>query len=382
MKEKITKSIQRTLLIINLLIIFYSLIIFIFNQHFKTLIPALNVAFFMLLTFFSILFLGYKKNKRTRDKIHVQNIYIVVSTLYLITIYLTSNATGTIKNTPSILNIIYLILYMIISEIERYILLNKANKKNNQAYIITFSYIILDILVLSSLNDSNILYLNNYFTIIVIAIIRNCLLSYTSYKFGFYPCFIYSSITFLFPLVLPIYPHLGNYLTIILFVIYSLIIYYNISKPLRQEDEENLNKYKRSSLFYIERFLLVFVIIIILLVSGNFRYSISAIASDSMYPELKRGDAVIIEKIDKTNISSLKKGMIVAFKEEDEIVTHRILTIELIEGKEYIITKGDNNDTKDVTKKTKDDIIGIVRFKIPLIGYPSVEISDIKNKEE
>ena len=306
----------------------------------------------MLLTFFSILFLGYKKNKRTRDKIHVQNIYIVVSTLYLITIYLTSNATGTIKNTPSILNIIYLILYMIISEIERYILLNKANKKNNQAYIITFSYIILDILVLSSLNDSNILYLNNYFTIIVIAIIRNCLLSYTSYKFGFF------------------------------FVIYSLIIYYNISKPLRQEDEENLNKYKRSSLFYIERFLLVFVIIIILLVSGNFRYSISAIASDSMYPELRRGDAVIIEKIDKTNISSLKKGMIVAFKEEDEIVTHRILTIELIEGKEYIITKGDNNDTKDVTKKAKDDIIGIVRFKIPLIGYPSVEISDIKNKEE
>ena len=44
--------------------------------------------------------------------------------------------------------------------------------------------------------------------------------------------------------------------------------------------------------------------------------------------------------------------------------------------------KGDNNDTKDVTKKTKDDIIGIVRFKIPLIGYPAVEISDIRNKEE
>ena len=31
-------------------------------------------------------------------------------------------------------------------------------------------------------------------------------------------------------------------------------------------------------------------------------------------------------------------------------------------------------------KKTKDDIIGIVRYRIPLIGYPSVEISEIKNK--
>ena len=101
-----------------------------------------------------------------------------------------------------------------------------------------------------------------------------------------------------------------------------------------------------------------------------------------MYPELKRGDAVILEKTNKSNINSLKKGMIVAFKEEGEIVTHRILKIELQEGKEYIITKGDNNDTKDVTKKAKDDIIGIVRFKIPLIGYPAVEISDIRNKEE
>ena len=71
---------------------------------------------------------------------------------------------------------------------------------------------------------------------------------------------------------------------------------------------------------------------------------------------------------------------IVAYEQDGQIVTHRILTIELNQGKEYIITKGDNNSTKDVQKKTKDDIIGIVRFRIPYIGYPSVEISEIKNK--
>ena len=50
-------------------------------------------------------------------------------------------------------------------------------------------------------------------------------------------------------------------------------------------------------------------------------------------------------------------------------------------GIEKIVTKGDNNDTKDVTKKRKDDIIGIVRFRIPLLGYPSVEISEIKKNK-
>lgn len=380
MKKQITKNIQLTLHIINILIILYALITFIFKDKLYNLIHPLNVSFFMLITFFSILFLGFKKNKRNRDKIHIQNTYIVISTLYLITIYLTSNATGVYKNNIDIFNIICLLIYMIISEIERYILLNKANKKNNQTYFITFSYIILDILLISSFNNNIVL--NNYFTIIIISIVRNLLLSYTSQRFGYYPCFIYSLITFIFPFTLPIYPNLGNYLTIIFFIIYSLIIYYNISKPIRQEDEENYNKYKKGFSFYLERIFLVFVILIIFLVSGNFRYSISAIASDSMYPELKRGDAVILEKTNKSNINSLKKGMVVAFEEGGEIVTHRILTIELQEGKEYIITKGDNNDTKDVTKKAKDDIIGIVRFKIPLIGYPAVEISDIRNKEE
>ena len=107
----------------------------------------------------------------------------------------------------------------------------------------------------------------------------------------------------------------------------------------------------------------------------------SAIASDSMYPALKKGDAIIIEEVTDKNINTIRKNMIVAFEEDGKIITHRIISIELEEGEEYIITKGDNNPSKDVTKKKKNDIIGIVRLRIPFLGYPSVEISEIKNKE-
>ena len=99
-----------------------------------------------------------------------------------------------------------------------------------------------------------------------------------------------------------------------------------------------------------------------------------------MYPALKRGDAILLKKLNDTEKDALEIGDIIAFQEDNIIVTHRIIDIEEKE-KTYYITQGDNNNAKDVTKKTKDDIIGIVKFRIPLLGYPSIEISEIKNKQ-
>ena len=42
-----------------------------------------------------------------------------------------------------------------------------------------------------------------------------------------------------------------------------------------------------------------------------------------------------------------------------------------------VTTKGDNNNTKDTNKKTKNDIIGLVKLRIPLLGYPSVFVSEL-----
>ena len=218
--------------------------------------------------------------------------------------------------------------------------------------------------------------------ITLISVLKNSLLSYTSYKYGYYPCFIYAFVVTIMPLIMPLYPYLGNYISLIIFIIYTSIIFYNISKPTRKEEEESVNVYKKSIGYYVERVSLVFIMLIIALVSGAFKYSLSAIASDSMYPEIKRGDAILMSKPSQKELDSLKKGDIIAYEENGIIITHRILAIEEEDEETYFITKGDNNSTKDVTKKKKDDIIGIVKCKIPYIGYPSVEISDIKNKNK
>ena len=42
----------------------------------------------------------------------------------------------------------------------------------------------------------------------------------------------------------------------------------------------------------------------------------------------------------------------------------------------YIYTKGDANKEYDKYKITKDMVIGVVKFKIPFIGYPTVLLNE------
>jgi signal peptidase len=333
----------------------------------------------MLLVFFSRFAFGYIKNKKTRQKDKIRNNVITISFVYLAAIYLLGKSTSYQTSSIDALSVFYLSITLILMEVFRYIFLNKCSRITYHQYLITILFILFDILIVSAYSPAHMLQLPTFLTLIIITVVKESVLTYLNYKFAFFPCVIYSLIITILPM-LPLYPKLGNYLSIVFTIIYSSVILYNCSKPFRREEKETANTYKRSISFYFERILLGVVVLIILLVSGLFKYNLSAIASDSMYPALKKGDAVLIEKVDDKIRNKLKKGDIVAFEEDNHIITHRILSITEENEKTIIITKGDNNSTKDVTKKTKDDIIGIVRFKIPLIGYPSIEISDIKSK--
>lgn len=381
MKNDISKQINITMYILEIVISVFAVTIFVLKSITPTLIQSINVSFVSLLTFFSIIFLGYRKNKNSILKDKISNIYVSMTILYLIIIFFLGNILGYKKIPLNILNTIYYFYIIILIEIFRYIFANKCNKKTTHLIILGFVLTLYDILVMSKFSPINPIFIGDFIPLVIISSIKNALLTYTTYKYGYRPCILYAIIIDIFPVVFPIYPDLTVYLKLIVTIIYSSIIFYNISKSYRREDLESASTYRKSVSFYIERISLVLVIIIILLVSGIFKFSMSAIASDSMYPTLKKGDAIIIEEVTDKNINTIRKNMIVAFEEDGKIITHRIISIELEEGEEYIITKGDNNPSKDVTKKKKNDIIGIVRLRIPFLGYPSVEISEIKNKE-
>ena len=79
-----------------------------------------------------------------------------------------------------------------------------------------------------------------------------------------------------------------------------------------------------------------------------FGYTFFEIVSGSMSPQIEKGDMIIV-KLD----TDYKVGDIISFKDNDSIITHRIVQI----NDDNIVTKGDANNTED-NPITKNQVIG------------------------
>lgn len=100
-----------------------------------------------------------------------------------------------------------------------------------------------------------------------------------------------------------------------------------------------------------------------------FGYTIFEVASGSMEPTLYTNDVILI-KLTKDN---LNQGDVIAFNNENAIITHRIL---LIDG-DTLTVKGDNNNTIDMPIK-KNQIIGKVIKVYPKLGIWKKVITEPK----
>lgn len=100
-------------------------------------------------------------------------------------------------------------------------------------------------------------------------------------------------------------------------------------------------------------------------------YSLLSVEGDSMYPKIKNGDLIAIDR-KKKNLYEI--GDIVSFADVNgnhyDIITHEIVYVEKV-GNEYRYhTKGINNVNNDNDFITNEEIIGEYKdFRIPLIGY-------------
>ena len=96
-------------------------------------------------------------------------------------------------------------------------------------------------------------------------------------------------------------------------------------------------------------------------------YEAYMIETTSMEPTLNVNDVIIIKRCKEEN---LKKGDIITYKINGEIITHRIVEIvqEEITGTNQYITKGDNNNVEDEDYVLFSDIEGKMIMKIPKLG--------------
>lgn len=144
-------------------------------------------------------------------------------------------------------------------------------------------------------------------------------------------------------------------------------------KQVQQEKQKENVKIYREILSY------AIILIIAVLLSAH----LNVVVSGSMEPSFYRGDIVATENVNTYGIqefnpyTDVKVGDVVVYNAMwySEPVIHRVIDIQQINGSQYYIIKGDNNEVQDPYPVSPDQIkskvlkIGDSLVIIPKLGY-------------
>lgn len=368
-----------------LFLIFTFIAIFIINSlKFKLINQVILDIILVLLLFISYKLFGFEKDRHRYTKDIILEIIISLITFFLL-YYLSGILIGFAK-TDNFLKLTYivkiivpLIIYIILKELLRYQLLVKSSESKYLIILVTILFIFMDNTIV--LSSHNFVFNKEMFlvisTIVLPSITENILCSYLSLNFGCKPCIIYLFFVKLYSYLFPIIPNPNEYIYSILLLFLPVILLIKVKRWLDKDftEREITDRYynkSKEAIFYIP--VIILVICIMYFISGYFKYYAIAVASGSMEKTISKGDIVIVDK----KYNNLKEKDIIAYNYDGKIVVHRINEIIYTnkDNEMYIYTKGDANREKDKYKVTEDMVIGVVSFKVPLIGYPTVLLNE------
>lgn len=325
--------------------------------------------------------LKYKKEVR---------FFVIIATLVYFIIYFCLGYIKGFAHNPYdsslkgvLLNLWTFIPVLVVREYTRFYLINNCNKKG----ILFWALLISLIFVVTDLNVYNFdSYFKNGLTILefvmqnfIPSLITSLFLTYVSYFAGYKSTIIYSLLPQLAMYVLPILPDVDWPTTSILNAIIPFFTYIYINYFINKMDKTLKKKDNKTVGLKGWFLMLAFVAVMILFGLGVFPVEPLVIASNSMYPKIKKGDLVMVEDI---SVNDVKKGDIIRYQIEDYYVVHRVVKIfKDEEGKLKFITKGDNNDDVDLYPVSANQVHGLVKVRIPYLGYPTLILSDILNTD-
>lgn len=104
-------------------------------------------------------------------------------------------------------------------------------------------------------------------------------------------------------------------------------------------------------------------------------YEVYNVVSGSMAPTITTGSMVLVEPAVAKDV---QEGDIIAFFDGASVVTHRVVHNKLVEGK--IVTKGDANETEDLSTVDYSSLIGRVVWHMPMLGDIMAHITTLLGK--
>lgn len=118
------------------------------------------------------------------------------------------------------------------------------------------------------------------------------------------------------------------------------------------------------------------ILVVVVVVSAVFLmgsrllgYQVYTVISGSMEPAYSVGDLVYVRPVDSIEDIKVKDAITFVLNEELTVATHRVVEIDIENQRLY--TKGDANDVADANPVHFKNVIGVVQFSIPLLGYVS-----------
>lgn len=315
---------------------------------------------------------------RNRNKYSKNQNVIIIIIAYLMIYYLSGLVFGFLKNGYSlsingiISNFISYFCVVILKEYIRYRMIFTTKKKSN-LILITILFILLDIEFSSLFKLRTGLNILEYiFKDLVPIIIINITSTYLIYRIGSFPNYIYRGILSGISLFSPIIPNLNWLVNNIFLLILLIILVFSIDYLVELEDKRKSKRKIDKGNSLSTYILFVVTIIVVLFIVGVFKYQPIAILSNSMKGAFSKGDAVIVEKIDNSNLSLIKKDDVIYYKYDGKYITHRVVDINKENNSYVFYTKGDNNLTVDEWEVNGYMVEGIVRGSIKYVGWPAV----------
>lgn len=276
-------------------------------------------------------------------------------------------------------NIFSTLLIILSSEYLRYMFVKKGEKNKLILVFAMIVFILVDLTLNVRYYDLKVTAeLLEFGTVVFLpSFFKNLLLTTFSYRYGMRPGILYRLIIELYVYVMPFTPDLGLYLESVLLMIFPVLVLKVVSYGFEKEKKKDYNS-KNYLSFTFATIVLIFTVGIIALNSNLFVFWMAVVGSGSMEPTINVGDVIIVDKSYQKHLDKLNEGDVLVFKVGKNIYTHRIMKIEEDDGEYSINTKGDRKEQlEDSWVVTNKDVIGVVKYKMKYVGYPTVWLSRV-----
>lgn len=324
-----------------------------------------------------------KRSILSFNKRQVLLLLTVVALVYLMLLYLTglffgfSRSMFTFEGLAAFRYILPVAAIIIATELARGVLLD--GKSRGLSALIFVTCVVAEVFLSPVLGTVTSVYSFMDFVGMTLfpAITSNILFHYISKRYGMLPNIAYRLILTLYIYIIPYESSIPRIIPAFAGILLPLAAMLFID-VLFEKKKKQAAKKKSKWRFVAWGAILAVMASIIMLISCQFRFGMLVIATPSMAGELNIGDAVVFEAYRDQEI---KEQDIIIFQRNNNgtNIIHRVVETERVGNETRYYTKGDANEDLDFGYVSESEIVGVVRFKIVYIGYPSLWLRGLFN---